>query len=181
MSTGGETLIIPARVTAKDLATRIDRPLTDVQRALEDCGEADSADEMIGAGRAIEAAKSLGVEVSVEARDLALECLYEYEARGDRDPDVGGRAGAIVDGVLGNLDMLDELIQGVSENWSVARMPIIDRNVIRMGAFELWSDQRAPTAVVVSEAVRLAQTYSTERSASFVNGVLAALAKTLRG
>ncbi len=59
-------------------------------------------------------------------------------------------------------------------------MPVVDRNIIRIALYELLSDPDTPTAVIVSEAVRLANTYSTEKSASFVNGVLATLAKTIR-
>ncbi|MGH3649079.1 MAG: transcription antitermination factor NusB, partial [Acidimicrobiia bacterium] len=125
-------------------------------------------------------ARALGVDITVESRDLALEQLYEYETRGEVGSDVGGRAGAIVDGVVTNLDELDQMIESVSEHWSVARMPVIDRNIIRIGLYELRSDPMTPTAVVASEAVRLAQTYSTEKSAAFVNGVLATLAKTIR-
>ena len=119
--------------------------------------------------------------VSVESRDLALELLYELETRGEIASDVGGRAGAIVDGVVGDLDELDALIESVSEHWSVARMPVIDRNILRIGLHELRHDPKVPIGVVVSEAVRLANTYSTEKSASFVNGILATLAKTVRG
>ena len=64
---------------------------------------------------------------------------------------------------------------------SFSRMPVIDRNVLRIAVFELESDPDVPTAVIVAEAVRLASTYSTERSASFVNGVLSSLAKAIRG
>ena len=91
-----------------------------------------------------------------------------------------GRAGHLVKGVTTNLDTLDSHIEGAAEHWTVARMPAVDRNILRIGVFELEHDRRTPTAVIVSEAVRLAQTYSTERSGSFVNGVLAALAKDIR-
>lgn len=59
-------------------------------------------------------------------------------------------------------------------------MPLVDRNIIRLGLFELQSAPEPPTAVIVSEAVRLAQVYSTEKSGSFVNGVLATLARSVR-
>ena len=59
-------------------------------------------------------------------------------------------------------------------------MPVVDRNILRIGLFELKHDRDTPTAVIVTEAVRMAQTYSTERSGSFVNGVLATLAKEVR-
>lgn len=180
MSASGSTLIIPARITTRDLADRIGRELTEVQAELKSRGEPDAPEEILGAELAMSIAGALGASTTVESRDLALERLYEYETRGEIDSDIGGRAGAIVEGVVSDLDDLDEMIESVAEHWSVARMPVIDRNVIRIGLYELLSDSKTPTAVVVSEAVRLAQTYSTEKSASFVNGILATLAKTIR-
>jgi transcription antitermination factor NusB len=180
MSDPGAMLAIPARITTSELARAIDRSVDDVRTALRAREQPDSPDDILGAELAITVAKSLGVDATVEPRDLALECLYEYETRGEIGSDVGGRAGAIVEGVVSNLDELDQMIESVAEHWSVARMPVIDRNAIRIGLYELRSDAMTPTAVVVSEAVRLAQTYSTEKSAAFVNGVLATLAKTIR-
>jgi transcription antitermination factor NusB len=180
MNEPGAMLAIPARVTARELATAIGRDIGEVLAALRARDQPDAPEDILGADVAISVAKTLGVEVTVEPRDLALELLYEYETRGEIGSDVGGRAGAIVEGVVSNLDDLDGMIESVAEHWSVARMPVIDRNVIRIGLHELRSDEMTPTAVVVAEAVRLAQTYSTEKSAAFVNGVLATLAKTIR-
>lgn len=173
-------LVIPARVTAEQLALAIGRDITEIQAVLRAREEPAAPEEIIGADLAISVAKTLGIAVSVESRDLALERLYELETRGEVGGDIGGRAGAIVEGVISDLDDIDEMIESVSEHWSVARMPVIDRNIIRIGVYELHSDPTTPTAVVVSEAVRLAHTYSTEKSGSFVNGILATLAKTLR-
>jgi len=180
MSETGGMLLIPARVTARDLAGVIGRALAEVQAALRSRDEPDAPEDILGADLAIAVARSLGVSVTVESRDLALERLYEYETRGEIDSDIGGRAGAIVEGVISDLEELDDLIESVAEHWSVARMPVIDRNVMRIALHELRSDEMTPVAVVVSEAVRLAQTYSTEKSAAFVNGVVATLARTLR-
>lgn len=177
---GAGPLIIPARVTARDLAARIDRSLEEVQAVLRARGEPESPEDLLGAELAIEVAATLGAAVTVESRDLALERLYEYETKGEIASDIGGRAGAIVEGVISDLDDLDGLIESVSEHWTVSRMPVIDRNVLRIGVYELRDDS-IPVAVVISEAVRLARTYSTEKSSSFVNGILATLAKTLRG
>jgi transcription antitermination factor NusB len=178
MSSAG-TLIIPARVTARDLAARIDRSLEEVQGVLRARGESEAPEDLLGAELAIDVAAALGRSVTVESRDLALERLYEYETRGEIASDIGGKAGAIVEGVISDLDDIDALIESVSEHWTVSRMPVIDRNVLRIGVYELRNDP-TPAAVVVSEAVRLARTYSTEKSSSFVNGILATLAKTLR-
>lgn len=173
------TMMIPARLTVRDLASRIDRSLDEVQTALRSRGESDAPEDLLGADLAIEVAATLGQTVTVESRDLALECLYEYETKGEIAGDTGGRAGAIVDGVISDLDGLDDLIESVSEHWTVSRMPVIDRNILRIGLYELRTSD-TPVAVILSEGVRLARTYSTEKSASFVNGILATLAKTLR-
>lgn len=179
MSGAGET-IIPARLTAADLATRIGRPVEEVCAALRARAEPNAPEDFLDGRLAVEVSRSVGVDVSVEARDLALESLYEYETRGELTTAAEGRAGAMIEGVVGRLDELDELIESVSERWTVARMPVIDRNILRIAVHELQEDPNTPSAVVVSEAVRLATTYSTEKSATFVNGVLATLAKSIR-
>ena len=70
---------------------------------------------------------------------------------------------------------IDELIEFYAVGWTLDRMPVVDRNLLRIGAFELlWSDE-VPDAVVLSEAVNLARDLSTDDSPTFVNGVLAKL------
>jgi N utilization substance protein B len=119
---------------------------------------------------------------SEEPRDVALQALYQAEISGDTSDfdELSGRVGFLVRGVLDHKEELDNEIESASEHWSVARMPVIDRSILRLGLFELRHGRETPTAVVVSEAVRLAKTYSTERSGAFVNGVLASLARTTR-
>ncbi|HEU4895341.1 MAG TPA: transcription antitermination factor NusB [Acidimicrobiia bacterium] len=167
-------------MTATELATAIGRDVREVQAVLDAREQPDSPEDILGADLAIAVARTLGVDVSVEPRDLALERLYEFDTRGELSSDVGGRAGEIVEGVISDIDGIDQMIESVAERWSVARMPVIDRNIIRIAIHELRADRETPTAVIVSEAVRLAQTYSTEKSAAFVNGVLATLARTIR-
>ncbi|HEY5889218.1 MAG TPA: transcription antitermination factor NusB [Acidimicrobiia bacterium] len=118
-----------------------------------------------------------------EPRDLALERLYELDSRIEEVvvDDLPPRAARMVLGVSEQREMLDHKIEDASENWSIARMPMIDRAILRLSLWELENEPGTPTAVIVSEAVRLAGTYSTARSGSFVNGVLAALAKSVRG
>lgn len=118
--------------------------------------------------------------MSEEPRDQVLEHLYAHETHGDL-PEAEGRVARMVSGILADLEGLDARIEEVSEHWSVARMPAIDRNILRIGLYELESEPATPTGVIISEAVRLATTYSTERSASFVNGLLSTLAKKVRG
>ncbi len=118
-------------------------------------------------------------ESSAEPRDLALVALYESDQRGSAieiDPAFPAKAARLIKGVRDHLQDLDTSIDGVSTRWRVARMPPIDRGILRLGLYELRFEPNTPMAVVVSEAIRLAQTYSTERSGAFVNGILAKLA-----
>lgn len=119
---------------------------------------------------------------SQEPRDLALERLYELDSRVEEvsGEDLPPRAARMVSGVSEQRESLDHKIEEASENWSIARMPMIDRAILRLSLWELENDPGTPTAVIVSEAVRLAETYSTARSGSFVNGVLASLARSVR-
>ena len=180
MKDEGPARIIPARVSATALAEATGLELPRILDVLRDRDHDAGPDEILGADLAISVCAELGERVMAEPRDLALETLYEYETRGEMGSDPGGRAARIVDGVVKDVDHLDEMIESVSEHWSVARMPVVDRNILRIGLHELRSEPTTPTAVIISEAVRLAQTYSTQKSPSFVNGVLATLAKTIR-
>jgi len=113
-----------------------------------------------------------------EAREAALRTLYEADQRRSA-PDTGDlsdRASEMVEGVWATRDDLDGAIGAVSTGWRVGRMPPVDRNILRIALWELRHRPDTPVAVVISEAVRLAKRYSTERSGGFVNGVLARLA-----
>lgn len=115
--------------------------------------------------------------MSVEARDLAVQTLYEADQRDCPLPldDLPPKAARLVAGVLDHIEELDRDIDAASEHWRVQRMPVVDRAILRLGLYELRYEPDTPAAVVVAEAVRLAKTFSTERSGAFVNGVLAAL------
>ena len=177
---GSAAVTIPARITAQGLADAIGRDVSEVTALLTARQEPDGNEDMLSAELAIDTAKALGATVTIEARDLTLEHLYTYESLGTVTVVPAGRAGHLFEGVIAQVDDLDAQIETASEHWSVARMPMVDRNILRIGLYELVNDTQTPTAVIVTEAVRLAQTYSTERSGSFVNGVLAALAKEVR-
>lgn len=113
-----------------------------------------------------------------EARDQALQALYEADQR-RTEPDVGDlvtRAAEMARGVWSEREDLDTAIGGAATGWRVERMPPVDRNVLRIALWELRHRPATPIPVIISEAVRLAKTYSTARSGGFVNGVLARLA-----
>ena len=119
-----------------------------------------------------------------EARERALELLYEAYAKG---VDVSGvlsalavspdpYAEALVRGVEERSDEVDALISKFAKGWTIDRMPVMDRTLLRMAVYELLGQPEVPVAVVISEAVELAKRYSTEDSGRFVNGVLSAVA-----
>jgi N utilization substance protein B len=92
----------------------------------------------------------------------------------DGEPDEYSRA--LVSGVEKYLDGIDETIGEVSENWSVSRMPLVDRNILRIATYEILYDAEVPPSVAINEAVELAKVYGGEDSSKFVNGVLGKIA-----
>ena len=124
----------------------------------------------------------MSADLSTEPRDLALQALYQADRTGDPGyvEDLPPRARRLIEGVMAHADDLDAAIGAASDHWTIDRMPVIDRAILRLGLYELRNSLGTPSAVIVNEAVRLAKTYSTQRSGSFVNGVLAALAEAER-
>jgi transcription antitermination protein NusB len=171
---------IPARVSVKALAEAIGVDISAVQLTLRSRGETSQPDDLVDPSVAVSVARALGSNVELETRDLALERLYELESRVGQDvgtSDLPPRAERLVEGVTTDKEDLDHEIEKASQHWAVARMPMVDRTILRLALWELRNDPDTPKAVVVSEAVRLAGTYSTAKSGAFVNGVVAALAK----
>jgi N utilization substance protein B len=81
----------------------------------------------------------------------------------------------LVEGYADHVRRIDELIAQYAVDWTLDRMPVVDRNILRLGAFELiWMDE-TPDAVVLDEAVQLAKEFSTDDSPAFVNGLLGRL------
>jgi N utilization substance protein B len=123
-----------------------------------------------------------------EARERALELLYEAEAKGQpldevlRDLPIAPDpfAVALVTGVGERLEELDGHIERLAKDWTVERMPWVDRSILRLGAFELLARPDVPTGAVLSEAVELAKRFSTDEAGRFVNGVLSNLARQVR-
>jgi N utilization substance protein B len=123
-----------------------------------------------------------------DARERALILLYEAETKGIAPSDVLAAQISppdeltivLVTGVETHLVELDAAIAAHAKGWTLQRMPAIDRNVLRVGAFELLGRPDVPVAVVLDEAVELAKRFSTDDSGRFVNGVLAALVPVLR-
>lgn len=117
-----------------------------------------------------------------EIRQLALEALYEADQRDlTASPEaLPPKAARLVAGVLDKLPELDLALEDVADHWRVERMSVVDRSILRLGLFELIYETSTPIGVIISESVRLAKRYGTEKSGAFVNGVLATLAHRVR-
>ena len=122
-----------------------------------------------------------------KARKRALDVLFASELRGEDPVTALERAVAegegptndytefLVRGVAEHRERIDELLSTYSQGWTLARMPAVDRNVLRIGAYEvMWVDD-VPDPVAVTEAVALVRDLSTDESPGFVNGVLGTL------
>lgn len=124
-----------------------------------------------------------------DARERALNVLFEADLRAESVGEVVQRIQVpfddlttmLVDGVAANRDEIDALITSHSHSWSLDRMATTDRNVLRIATFELLRRNDVPTAVVLDEAIGLAKRYGTDDSGRFVNGVLSAIARAVRG
>lgn len=127
-------------------------------------------------------------------REAALQMLFQLEASGasssftietfwrsfeEVDPEGRPYADEIVKGVADGLAKIDAQVTKASKNWRLERMSRVDRNLLRMGAWELMVQKDVPRAVVIDEAVELAKSYGTEDSSGFVNGVLDRIASDL--
>ena len=112
-------------------------------------------------------------DVDLDQDELTLEDrVAEARVRGTSDLDLYARS--LVTGVGDHLAELDALIDEYATNWTVDRMPTVDRNVLRLALYELLHED-TPPAVVIDEALQLARDLSTDKSAKFVNGVLEAV------
>ncbi|MGV3732948.1 MAG: transcription antitermination factor NusB [Microcella sp.] len=132
-----------------------------------------------------------------KARKRALDMLYIADVRqvplGEVLAEEARRASAqpqrssswpyaeqIVRGVESAQHEIDALIEQHAVGWTLARMPVVDRAILRMAAWELRENPEVPTAVAIAEAMELASVLSTDDSAPFVNGVLGAIAADVR-
>jgi len=120
-----------------------------------------------------------------KAREFALQMLYQYDIRQDSEhliegfwefrdvpEDVKEFANKIVEGVIKNLPTIDDKIRRSAKNWSIERMAVVDRNILRMAAYELLYITDIPVKVTINEAIEIAKKYGEEDSGAFVNGIL---------
>ena len=128
-----------------------------------------------------------------KAREYALQILYQADLRrGEMEEIVGAFweqflppsevrtfAEQLVRGTLGHLSEIDGLIASYANNWSLKRMGVVDRNILRLGTFELRFSEEVPPKVSINEAVELAKRFGDAESGKFVNGILDAVHKSV--
>ena len=121
-----------------------------------------------------------------QAREYALQVLYQADVRNDppekllsdflseveAEKEVSDFASSLVTGTLRNIKRIDEAITKYASNWKLNRMAVIDRNVLRMAAYELLFCGDIPPKVSINEAVDLAKKFGDVESGKFVNGIL---------
>lgn len=123
-----------------------------------------------------------------QVRERALGLLYEAEAKGidmaellaDLELPLDPYAHTLVTGAAEHQSDIDARLEELSENWPVARMPALDRAILRLASFELSHSTDISVAVIINEAVELAHEYSTPASAGFINGLLSQVANAVR-
>lgn len=121
-----------------------------------------------------------------KARRQALHILYQREVTGDTvrkilgtrayNTEEAGEPGEfarqLLEGVEARQSRIDEVIESTSENWALSRMPLVDRNILRIAVYELLFEHEIPDSVSINEAVEMAKTYGGDDSSKFVNGIL---------
>jgi N utilization substance protein B len=134
--------------------------------------------------------QALGAERARQAREAAVQMLYQWEVGRLSVPDVADsfwrigdapatlpervreRAASLVRGTVDHVSEIDPIIESQSTNWRLDRMPVVDRLVLRLAIFELLHEPSTPPAVVIDESLELARRFSAEEAVPFINGVL---------
>ncbi len=125
-----------------------------------------------------------------KSREQALHILYQREITGESLTQILGSATynaeggeptefcrRLLTGVEAEQNTIDDTIERLSEHWTLARMPLVDRNILRLAVYEILYEEDVPASVAINEAVELAKAYGGDDSSKFVNGVLGRLAE----
>jgi N utilization substance protein B len=131
-----------------------------------------------------------------KARKRALDVLFEAYAKGvpvasvlaetirrraaDKEPALNSYTVELVEGLVAHQAEVDSALEASLSEWSLDRLPAVDREVLRLGAYEILFSSDVPDAVAIDEAVELARSLSTDESPTFVNGVLGAVERSQR-
>jgi len=128
------------------------------------------------------------------ARECAFQMLYQWDISGEPMDRVSGlfwqvrsttdetraRAEALARGAQREVETLDAAIAAAATNWRFDRIAAVDKNILRIAAYELLKEPETPPSVIIDEAVEMAKRFSEAEAPSFVNGVLDAVKRALR-
>jgi N utilization substance protein B len=128
--------------------------------------------------KARESALRLLFQLEFNATDLEelIRGYWEHQKAAD---DVRDYATWLVRGIRAGQEEVDGAIQAASEHWRIARMAVVDRNILRIAVFEMLSAKTLVPAIVINEAIEIAKRYSGEEASVFINGILDAVRKAL--
>ena len=107
------------------------------------------------------------------------EVFAEFWSGQQAAPDERAYAEALVRGVACERLFLDGIVAGSAEHWRIERMAVVDRNVLRMAAYEMIFEEEVPPVVAIDEAIEVARKFGSEESAAFINGILDAVRKRI--
>lgn len=130
------------------------------------------------------------------SRTIAMQTLYQWDFNGQKDDNLivllehnladfapgfndEGFAQHLVEGVIKNRTEIDDFIRKYATEWPLEQITTVDRNILRIGIYELKFDPDIPSKVAINEAIEVAKTYGGESSGKFVNGVLGAIYKEM--
>lgn len=131
------------------------------------------------------------------ARTIAMQSLFNWDFKGKKAEDLPdiikgifenfapsfddqGFVQTIIEGVIKNIKEIDKYIAQYATEWPLEQITIVDRNILRIGVFELLYNDDIPAKVAINEAIEVAKTFGSEASGKFVNGVLGAIFKDLQ-
>lgn len=117
-------------------------------------------------------------QLNLTGDELSEEVLRDFWEGNDEEADVKDFTYSIVQGTREHIDAIDKIINNAAEHWSMDRMAVVDRNILRAAAYELFYRPDIPPSVSINEAIEIAKKYSTEESASFINGILDRIKKS---
>jgi N utilization substance protein B len=122
--------------------------------------------------RAREYALQLLFQLNLTGDELNDGLLNEFWESSDEEPDIKEFTLDIVRGTIKHLEEIDTAIKEAAEHWSIDRMAVVDRNILRASTYELLHRPDIPSSVTINEAIEVSKKFSSEDSASFINGIL---------
>jgi N utilization substance protein B len=127
--------------------------------------------------KAREHALQILFQLDIRKEKPSAAVLKHFRAEYDPDEEVKGFAEEIVKGTYKYLPKINDLIHQCAKNWSIDRMAVVDRNVLRMAIYEILYRMDIPTSVTINEAIEIAKKFGTDESGAFVNGILDRVAR----